>query len=199
MQMQDWQGRKMVRSQQMDGGAQSSSGTSPRLPYAALPARPPAAPHSPVGRGAPQGLCSGPTAEGAWGSDGGHCWRKGRWAAAGPPGNGLLVNLFPRLPTHTHLASPSPHSGAKACPARGTCLPSPGGHRSSSVESRTVLGKPEPVVTLLTSHCPVLFLSLFIISEREPRSRIRFKLMTEQNSSGRLFCFFQSSKANTEV
>lgn len=28
MQMQDWQGRKLVHSQQMDGDAQSSSGTS---------------------------------------------------------------------------------------------------------------------------------------------------------------------------
>lgn len=38
MQMQDWQGRKMVRLQQMDGDAQSSSGTSTWLPHTALSA-----------------------------------------------------------------------------------------------------------------------------------------------------------------
>lgn len=38
MQMQDWQGRKMVRLQQMDGDAQSSSGTSTWLPHTTLSA-----------------------------------------------------------------------------------------------------------------------------------------------------------------
>lgn len=38
MQMQDWQGRETVRSQQMDGDAQSSSRTSARLPHTALSA-----------------------------------------------------------------------------------------------------------------------------------------------------------------
>lgn len=33
MQMQDWQGGKTVRAQQMDGDTQSSSGTSLRLPH----------------------------------------------------------------------------------------------------------------------------------------------------------------------
>lgn len=60
MQVQDWQGRKTVRSQQMDGDAQSSSGTSAAATQPCL-LRTSSSSLTCRARPRPQRLCTGPT------------------------------------------------------------------------------------------------------------------------------------------
>lgn len=135
MQMQDWQGRKTVRSQQMDAGAQSSLGTSPRLPYTVLSAPPPAAPRSPAGHSpSPEALCTGPTPG----------WGLGEWQQAvveempldcRRDSQGLTAGeLFPPASKNTPILSLwIAHTLGYSLPCRAgvTCLPRPKGHRNS--------------------------------------------------------------------
>lgn len=163
MQMQDWQGRKTVRSQQMDGDAQSSSGTSarchtqPRLltRLQGTASRPAGSLHwTRTMQG--QGEYQREVSEDSWGLT----------AAGRPPASrGTAIRLW-----EFSLLAERVLLGLRGCP----------GHRNSSVKTRTVWGKLELMAILLMGHCP-LSLS-FMVSEREPRSTYQYELTAEQNS-----------------